>query len=189
MNHLVGAAANGTLRAILTPQSEKRRLISLRGPDSFKFLQSMTTKKVIDLIAADESGEFCDFAAFLNPKGRVLSEVLMMFRSRSKSWILDVPTPAVQPLLEHIKQYKMRNNILIDTEEINSAYKMWTLVTTSEQNLKEMSLWLLNQTSQMDVLFHQDPRFPLSIRLVVPSHVNRTSFKLSKQPNAVLSLY
>jgi folate-binding Fe-S cluster repair protein YgfZ len=174
MNHLLGAVGNGTLRAVLTPQASKRQLIQLRGPDTFKFLQSMSTKKVMSIVEAEDSGEFCDFASFLTNKGRVLSEALMMFRTRSKTWMLDVPITSVPPLIEHFKQYKMRNNIMIDTEEANMAYKVWTLVATSEKNLKELSLWLLNKTSQMELMFYQDPRFPLSLRILSPSHIHRT---------------
>lgn len=146
----------------------------MRGPDSFKFLQGISSKKIMSLVEADDSGEFCDYAAFLTNKGRVLTEALLMFRSTSKSWLIEVPNSNMQPLLEHFQQYKMRNKIMIDTEEVNATYRVWSLVATTEQNLKELSLWLLNRTSQMEILFFQDPRFPLSLRLLVPSHINRT---------------
>jgi len=178
MNHLIGAIGNGTIRAVLTPQSSKRQLISLRGKDSFKFLQSMSTKNVMTHIEADESGEFCDFYNFLNSKGRLVSEALTMYRSASRSWFLDVPSSSVQPLLSHFQQYKMRNDIMFDIEEANKAYKVYTLLATTETHLKELSLWLLNQTSQLDLLFYQDPRFPLALRLLVPSHINRTLLTL-----------
>lgn len=174
MNHLLGAVGNGTIRGVLTPQAPKRKLIAMQGQDSFKFLQGQTTKKVMTMIESDESGEFCDYTAFLNNKGRVLSDALLMYRSASKSWLIDVPTANVTPLLEHIQQYKMRNKIIVDAEEINRAYRVWSLVASDENNLKELSLWILNRTSQMELLFYQDPRFPLALRLIAPAHVNRT---------------
>lgn len=146
----------------------------MRGPDSFKFLQNLSTKKIITDIEADSAGEFCDYAAFLNTKGRLVSDALLIYRSASRSWILDVHESSVQPLLDHFQQYKMRNKITLDTEEINMAYRVWSLVATNEEKLKELSLWFLNQTSQMELLFYQDPRFPLAFRLIAPAHVNRT---------------
>lgn len=146
----------------------------MRGKDSFKFLQGQTTKKVMAFEDAEESGEFCDYSAFLTNKGRVLSEALMMYRSVSRSWLLDVPTANVAPLLEHIQQYKMRNKFMLDTDEINRAYRVWSLIASTEENLKELSLWLLNRTSQMEIMFYQDPRFPLALRLVAPAHIDRT---------------
>lgn len=186
MNHLLGAVGNGAVRAVLTPQASKRRLVSMRGPDSFKFLQGITTKKIMTLVEADESGEFCDYTAFLTNKGRVLTDALLMFRSTSKSWIIEVPTANLAPLLEHFKQYKMRNRIMIDTEEVNTAYRSWALTATNEQNLKELSLWLLNRTSQMEILFYQDPRFPLSLKLLAPSHVKRTYLRLVERQTKIL---
>lgn len=171
----MGAIGNGTVRGVLTPHGSKRQLIAMRGNDTFKFLQGQTTKKVLTQTEALDSGEFCDYTAFLNNKGRVVSEALMMFRSSSRSWLIDVPATNVSPLLEHIQQYKMRNKIMIDTDEINRAYRVWSLVATTDENLKELSLWLLNRTSQMEMMFYQDPRFPLAFRIVAPAHINRTS--------------
>jgi folate-binding Fe-S cluster repair protein YgfZ len=146
----------------------------MRGVDSFKLLQSLCTKKILTVVEADDAGEFCDYAAFLHNKGRVLTEALLMYRPTSKSWFIDVPSTSLQPLLEHIQQYKMRNRITIDVDEVNATYKTWTIVASTEANMKELSLWILNKTSQLELMFYQDPRFPLALRLIAPSYLNRT---------------
>lgn len=155
-------------------RSSLRSLLHLHGPHSYKFLQSMCTKKIVSYEESFEHGDFCDYAGFLTNKGRLLSDSLLYHRRSSHSFFIETPSSAQPQIIQHLNQYKMRNQIYIDSEDIQKSYQLFSMICTSEQNRKELVLWLLNQTAKIDLHFYQDPRWEMAFRIIAPFDVNRT---------------
>lgn len=106
-----------------------RRLISLRGPDSTKYLQGVITN---DIYKEGSKGGF--YSAFLNAQGRVLNDV-WIYRDVNggkggESWLIEVDAKEVEVLAKHIKRYRMRAKFDVEVvrEEDRSVYSLWGAV-------------------------------------------------------------
>ncbi|CAD6444243.1 6fa5d7bb-dc4a-439d-a3a5-54cb82495443-CDS [Sclerotinia trifoliorum] len=109
-----------------------RRLISLRGPDSTKYLQGVITN---DIYKEGNKNGF--YSAFLNAQGRVLNDV-WIYRdiyadlkggktTEGDNWLIEVDAKQVEILAKHIKRYRMRAKFdveIIDEEE-KKIYSLW----------------------------------------------------------------
>ncbi|KAJ8068886.1 hypothetical protein OCU04_002570 [Sclerotinia nivalis] len=109
-----------------------RRLISLRGPDSTKYLQGVITN---DIYKEGKKNGF--YSAFLNAQGRVLNDV-WIYRDvyadleggkmiEGDNWLIEVDAKQVEVLATHIKRYRMRAkfDIEIVDEEDKKIYSSW----------------------------------------------------------------
>lgn len=91
-----------------------RRLISLSGPDTVKFLQGLITNNV----HADRKQPF--FAAFLDSRGRVLWDVFVwvypeLLAGRDTwSCYIEVDGSELEALRKHLKRHKLRSKVSID---------------------------------------------------------------------------
>lgn len=114
-----------------------RRLISLRGPDSMKYLQGVITNDIYkEGLNSDKKGFY---SAFLNAKGRVLNDVWIykdLYADRGKyggkgkegeNWLIEVDAKEVEVLAKHIKRYRMRAKFEVEVvgEEEMGIYSCW----------------------------------------------------------------
>lgn len=107
-----------------------RRLISVSGPDSPKFLQGVITQNILPPSASNgniSSGNPSaagSYAAFLNATGRVLHDVFIYPDARGspgESFLIEVDAAEAPRLERHIKRYKLRAKFavrLLDPGEV-----------------------------------------------------------------------
>lgn len=102
-----------------------RRLISVSGPDSPKFLQGVITQNILSPAAtATSAAAGGSYAAFLNATGRVLHDVFVYPDSRGapgESFLIEVDAVEAPRLERHIKRYKLRAKFavrLLDPGEV-----------------------------------------------------------------------
>lgn len=167
MNKLIGAIGQGQFTGILTPLLN-RKLIHLYGADTFTFLHGLVTCKIITRDESFHSGATCDYGAFLNDKGRILSEGLFYHRPSAHSFWIETDLSSLENLKSHLEKYKMRKKVFFDETETNKSYKIYSLLCTNEENQKNLTLWLLNTCTQLEINFYQDPRWPLALRIIAP---------------------
>lgn len=100
-----------------------RRLISVSGPDSPKFLQGVITQNILSPAGSGATGAG-SYAAFLNATGRVLHDVFIYPHARGspgESFLIEVDAAEAPRLERHIKRYKLRANFavrLLDPTEV-----------------------------------------------------------------------
>ncbi|KAI9641681.1 ccr4 associated factor [Ciborinia camelliae] len=103
-----------------------RRLISLRGPDSTKYLQGVITNDIYK-----EGSKPGFYSAFLNAQGRVLNDVWIYRDGDGKAgahhWLIEVDAKEVEVLAKHIKRYRMRAKFDVEvvSEEDKGIYSLW----------------------------------------------------------------
>ena len=110
----------------ITPLSH-RRLISLSGPDTVKFLQGLITNNV----HADRDQPF--FAAFLDSRGRVLWDVFvwvypeLLAEKGTWSCYIEVDASELEALRKHLKRHKLRSKVAIELvpEEELGVWAAW----------------------------------------------------------------
>ncbi|KAJ4372609.1 ccr4 associated factor [Didymella sp. IMI 355093] len=91
-----------------------RRLISLSGPDTVKFLQGLITNNV----HADRNQPF--FAAFLDSRGRVLWDIFvwvypeLLAEKGDWSCYVEVDASEAEALRKHLKRHKLRSKVAIE---------------------------------------------------------------------------
>lgn len=108
-------------------QLTHRRLVSLSGPDTVKFLQGLITNNV----TADRTEPF--FAAFLDSRGRVLWDVFIWvypeLLGQGKHWscYIEVDASETEALRKHLRRHKLRSNINIGVvpEEELGVWAAW----------------------------------------------------------------
>lgn len=100
-----------------------RRVISVSGPDSPKFLQGVITQNILSPAGSGATGAG-SYAAFLNATGRVLHDVFIYPDTRGnpgESFLIEVDAAEAPRLERHIKRYKLRAKFavrLLDPGEV-----------------------------------------------------------------------
>lgn len=103
-----------------------RRLISLSGPDSSKYLQGVITTN----IGPTTPGKSGVYTAFLNAQGRLLNDVFIypdVTKEGEGHWLIEVDANEAEKLAKHIKRYKLRAKFdikLIDEGE-RAVWSVW----------------------------------------------------------------
>lgn len=98
-----------------------RRIISVSGPDSPKFLQGVITQNILPPAGSETAGSY---GAFLNATGRVLHDVFIYRDPRGspgESFLIEVDAAEATRLERHIKRYKLRAKFavrLLDQGEV-----------------------------------------------------------------------
>lgn len=101
-----------------------RRLISVSGPDSPKFLQGVITQNILPPAGSETGGSAGSYGAFLNATGRVLHDVFIYRDPRGspgESFLIEVDAAEATRLERHIKRYKLRAKFavrLLDPGEV-----------------------------------------------------------------------
>ena len=88
-----------------------RRVLSLRGADTSKLLQSLCTNNVATWLDGSSPALA---AAFLTTKGRVLADAC--FWRHDDAVLIDCAATAAPKLLRHLKMYKLRADVKIRDE-------------------------------------------------------------------------
>src|SRR5689334_1239037 len=92
-----------------------RGLLRLAGKDRVKFLHRVTTQKV-DALASGGVAH----AAFLDVKGHVVSDAVMVFREGDV--LLDLEPVAVEPLRAHLARYLVMDQVKV--EDLSAAFRV-----------------------------------------------------------------
>mmetsp|Transcript_8287 Transcript_8287/g.23665 ORF Transcript_8287/g.23665 Transcript_8287/m.23665 type:complete len:315 (+) Transcript_8287:115-1059(+) len=89
-----------------------RGLLRVRGRDTVKFLQGLTTQHVASAL---EGGGAASYGAFLSAKGRLLGDALFYFPrgEGDDEVLLDVDASFLPGLQRHLKMYKLRSKVKI----------------------------------------------------------------------------
>ncbi|KAF5717773.1 transferase CAF17 mitochondrial [Fusarium mundagurra] len=103
-----------------------RRLISVTGPDSAKFLQGIVTANVTTKDGKPRSDGF--YAAFLTATGRVLYDVFIYpnhntsgASAEEPGYLIEVDADQAPTLAKHIKRYKLRAKLAVRLLENDEA--------------------------------------------------------------------
>lgn len=94
-----------------------RRLISIHGPDSVKFLQGIVTASVASKDGLPRNDGF--YTAFLTATGRVLYDVFMYpnhglgASADEPGFLIEVDADQAQNLARHLKRYKLRAKLSV----------------------------------------------------------------------------
>lgn len=99
-----------THKAVYT-QLENRGFIILSGVETPDFLQALTTN---DIRRASTSQAV--HTAFLTPQGRVLFDTIVM-QIGEDQWGLEVDLSQIEPLIQHLKKYRLRRKVDINIPE------------------------------------------------------------------------
>ncbi|KAH6694090.1 hypothetical protein F5X68DRAFT_48905 [Plectosphaerella plurivora] len=111
-----------------------RRLISVSGPDSAKFLQGVITASIVDRDAQPRQTGF--YSAFLTAQGRILFDVFIYpdtlglgkpSPEPGTSFLVEADAAQAQTLARHIRRYKLRAKFdvrLLDPSEA-TVWHLW----------------------------------------------------------------
>jgi folate-binding Fe-S cluster repair protein YgfZ len=97
-------------------------LCCLRGKDTFKFLQGLITN---DLTKIDPTNKTTLNAAFLNPKGRIITTTYLYANKRdddNPSIIIETHSKTAKQLESYLKAYKLRSKVTIERIPLGVAY-------------------------------------------------------------------
>ncbi|TVY24803.1 putative transferase, mitochondrial [Lachnellula hyalina] len=95
-----------------------RRLISLTGPDSTRFLQGAITANIAPTPSSTSTSHISGFyTAFLNSAGRVMYDVFVYpFAepgAEDGGWLIEVDAREVEGLAKHVRRYKLRSKFTV----------------------------------------------------------------------------
>lgn len=166
MNRLFSALHKGQFRGVISPIHKKRRLIQLRGKDTLKFLNEVSTQKVSDNGITYNSRPSIG-ASFLSPVGRVLFDNILYYRGPSNSFFIETENERVPELFEHFNKFRGTNGIFFDEEEAED-YNIWAFLATRKEHHEHYEKYFNSLSKQSKLLCYQDPRWPIALRLLVP---------------------
>lgn len=138
-----------------------RRLISVSGPDSPKFLQGVITQNILSPAGSGAAGAG-SYAAFLNATGRVLHDIFIYPDARGspgESFLIEVDAAEAPRLERHIKRYKLRANFavrLLDPTEVT----VWHGWDDSGSNSTALDAASKGAKDSHQLVHMKDPRAP-----------------------------
>ncbi|CEF65679.1 Putative transferase CAF17, mitochondrial [Strongyloides ratti] len=91
-----------------------RKLISIKGSESFSFLQALLTK---DLRKLDKTNNGIEFSFLLNSRGRIVTDLLVY--KVEDEFLLEMDHTIVQRMLKLLNLYKIRRNVIITDSDKN----------------------------------------------------------------------
>lgn len=99
---------------------DHRALVSLKGRDTFKYLQALTTNNL--------STPSSQFTSFLNAQGRILYDAFI-YRTGESECLVEVDASTVDGFLAHLKRYKLRSKfdmrmLTQDELKVYSVFKL-----------------------------------------------------------------
>jgi len=116
-----------------------RRLLSLSGPSSIKYLQNLLTIDV-EKIAAKSSASLST-CLMLNNSGRIITDSLLWKMERSPDsteheFVLDVPSDTAEETLAHLETYKLRRT-KINIKDITDVCAVHGIYGVGEEAVAE----------------------------------------------------
>lgn len=183
MNRLITALHKGEFRGVISPIHKKRRLIQLKGKDTLKFLNEVSTQKTLEVGKSGYVGDRSTGVAFLSPEGKVLFDNILYHRNESNSFFIETENEQVQDLFNHMRKYRGKSGVFFNEEEAND-YNIWALLATRMEHHDHFEKYFKNDSRQSKLLCYQDPRWPIALRLLVPKDQTVSDF-LPKGDNTI----
>ncbi|KAH7384163.1 putative transferase CAF17, mitochondrial [Phaeosphaeria sp. MPI-PUGE-AT-0046c] len=129
-----------------------RRLVSLSGPDTAKFLQGLITNNV------DSTRLSPFYSAFLDARGRMLWDVFIWvwpeLVAKAGHWAcyIDVDAEEAESLRKHLKRHKLRSKVTIQEVPTQGpeGIRVWAAWSGAHEQVKETS----------EIAGFEDPRMP-----------------------------
>ncbi|KAL0084950.1 hypothetical protein J3Q64DRAFT_1699249 [Phycomyces blakesleeanus] len=135
-------------------QIPNRGLLELRGPDTVKFLQGLTTNNTRKIASG---GEGC-YTSFLTPQGRMLYDAFIYpVNGESEKWIIECDERVVGNIAKHLKRYQLRAKVKM--QDVTQEYSAWSAWGGDVQKTAAVGCY--------------DPRVPgLGYRAIVPKQTD-----------------
>lgn len=131
---------------------KSRGVLHIRGPDSRKFLQGLTTNDLerlaltlpplddndmsVEAAEGSERNERAMFTAFLNPKGRIVTDGIVingesnLTHGMEPSFYIDVDKDNLPRLLKYFTMYRLRSDLTI--EDVSDTRHVWSIMPAPE---------------------------------------------------------
>lgn len=139
-----------------------RRLISITGSDSQKFLQGLLTNDVSNISSSSLYG------LFLTPKGRFLADSILI--PQKDGYIIDAEESIQVNLLQHLKKHKLRAKVEI--EDKSEVMKVMVVMEGTKEELNMVENQIKNENEAVGK-FYQDPRTKnMGMRMILPRNAN-----------------
>lgn len=106
---------------MLLTQLSHRAIVSLTGGDRAVFLQGITTNNVEKI-----TPHSLLYTLLLTPNGRFLYDLFIF--EHEGAWLIDCEKERVDLLIQHLKKYKLRSNVLIE------GLSEWNIYAALENN-------------------------------------------------------
>ncbi|KAK4143634.1 uncharacterized protein C8A04DRAFT_12201 [Dichotomopilus funicola] len=149
-----------------------RRILSLTGPDTAKFLQGLITANITPGHATPNPAaehirtDAGFYAAFLNAQGRVLYDVFIYRDGRDgpgepggeAGWLIEVDAAEAKALQAHLRRYKLRAKVqvrLLEEEEVR-VWEAWD----DTNHLNPAAAFSPEAASSSSLITIPDPRAP-----------------------------
>ena len=86
---------------------KERVLISVSGPDAFKFLQSLVTNDL------DNSENYLLYSALLTPQGKYLNDFFIM-NKMDNTFLIDILSQFAEQFIKRLNMYKLRSHVNVE---------------------------------------------------------------------------
>jgi folate-binding protein YgfZ len=175
---------------------EQRALLRLTSNDVLPFLQGLTTNDMKHF----EKGAVSIYSVLLNIKGRVLYDIIIYKVREKEIFYIECDRAMILNLIKHLKMYKLRKTINIQTMENNM--KVWSLYDTNviyqnycdlqnNNKLKEKKCpyEINNKLSNLvdNINVYNDPRiFELGLRILTGSNIKHSEIIKHLGPNILI---
>uniref|UniRef100_A0A0N5A1P0 GCV_T domain-containing protein n=1 Tax=Parastrongyloides trichosuri TaxID=131310 RepID=A0A0N5A1P0_PARTI len=107
-----------------------RKLISLKGNESFPFLQALITK---DLRTLNDTKNGVEFSYLLNARGRIVTDLLVY--KKEDEYLLEVDTKIIDKMVKLLKIYKLRRDISISISDYNVGYSFNKIIDNVNKHI------------------------------------------------------
>ncbi len=124
---------------------KERGLLVLRGPDSFNFLQRITTNDMRLLSGRNQ----CIYSLFLTPQGRLLYDAFIIHYG-ADCFVLDVSKQYMNLLVALLNKYKLGTAISIETLDTYSVFAI-----QSEQCIGNLKEYIIVKDPRHNKMMHR----------------------------------
>ncbi|XP_054011572.1 putative transferase CAF17 homolog, mitochondrial [Hylaeus anthracinus] len=175
-----------------------KSLLRIRGKETSDFLQGLITNDMKHL----NEGAANLYALFLNIKGRVLYDVIVYKSQEDDVYYIECDSEAVDSLQKHLKMYRIRKKIDIDT--LGDSMNVWVFFDSTqysgdknadsgEQKLEGFIFpcGSLNNKSRKvinNIMMYEDPRLSnLGIRILAESNIESNEIRKHLNSDVLVS--
>mmetsp|Transcript_2769 Transcript_2769/g.3248 ORF Transcript_2769/g.3248 Transcript_2769/m.3248 type:complete len:407 (+) Transcript_2769:80-1300(+) len=160
---------------------ENRGLIKVTGSDSTEYLQGLITNDIYQLSSAENATKSM-FAAFLSPKGRMISEAIF-YQPKTDEYLIDCSNDCIKDIGKLLQMYKLRKDVQVSLASPDfDIYQVMDGLCYAENS--ESSEALKAVYEQLDVaddsIVSFDPRHSgLGLRIITSAHNSGIKERLS----------